>query len=962
DSIKNPLKDNIRFSFQVGRDINPPEIILLDGYKKDGQSCKPGKLYSETEALGLSDKIGLCSSLYPNSDNSPIYIHFSENIDSSSLESAFQIQPFINGIKHWKNSHHPSCGKSGDCSEKSLLVFTPSVPWEHGKTYVISLDTSLQDTVGNFLKDSYTTHFTIGTDFKKPRLLRWGMRLNLGSGDCENSDITFFEPDTEGKIIRFIPCKGKSALILEFSEDINPLHFIKNLKISPAFSFQHEWGKASHSDCGSTGHCGNYSRIQITPHENYSNEEIQIQLSNALLDPETNPAETDYSIYFATSPDTESPFLDLDRGAVFADYDTECKGLAFTNISNNEKGICSLAGGIKFKFVFTEAMEESSVLRSFSIQPAVKGIFKKESADTFSFFPTESLVTFQQYKLQFSTEAKDLSGKNLRENFSFSFITGDGTGSMDVTNPSLISVRADAERDPGSCDGKAEMDLLSNDAADDICSFNLNEVLKGPIITFQFSEEMNKDSVLQALHISPSVSGNINWLSSSSLEYRIDKPLQQGIGYEIELTKDAKDIKGNPLNQDFYKLFRVSEYKLSPKVISITGKTASLSDCNKDLYTLKTLNTTTPVSGFCTKENRSFLFDFSEDMDKLSLESYLKLSPFIPLNFTWISAQELEIKPATELQYGQIYSFRLSSEIKDIQGQYMNPAEYSFIAGELDSTKPNLSCSNCGLFLELNEDADGCSNSEADDIQVKDSAIVNKVCRTQTLKLNFSEEIDLNSFTSSFSVSPYFSFSTYQEGTSVYIRALNPLEENTQFEIQLQNSLRDLSGNTLDKAYRFTFQTEQTSPEVIGIGLESQSNCSDINSEGSPIGGDWFMTNCFWKRPSPILSGSSYLFHGGNAVCGTDSKSDNIRIIFSKPMNIHSSISSISLKRISPPQSFIQKASWKWTDSNRVLTLKFSEDLASCSGNQPGSFDLSFNPQDSLTEYPFYLLEIDKSA
>jgi hypothetical protein len=184
--------------------------------------------------------------------------------------------------------------------------------------------------------------------------------------------------------------------------------------------------------------------------------------------------------------------------------------------------------------------------------------------------------------------------------------------------------------------------------------------------------------------------------------------------------------------------------------------------------------------------------------------------------------------------------------------------------------------------------------------------------------------------------------------------------------------------------YSFTAGGPVTgAPSVQAIGVDSQGCASTLPGTGNAAGANWLSGTCFWDNSLSVLSPSSYQFRSGDIGGGTggsslnciDVNTDNFRLIFSNYMDLNSTINAIRLRRLSPPSTVVQLASWNWTDCQavypfgcRVVNLIFSELESSCNGASLfgdgatlGDFNL-LRSNNTPVGFPYYMISVDTSA
>ncbi|MCE9499672.1 MAG: Ig-like domain-containing protein [Leptospira sp.] len=712
--------------------------------------------------------------------------------------------------------------------------------WQNSVTYTVSISGNASDISDNALGDNFEFSFTVGSDYKSPKVVFQDGLIDTGTGCIPGIyagtiDAIWGISDKSGVCTSLVPPALDTSIFVDFSEDMDAASVNSALSISHPITGTKTWSTSSHPQCGSTGTCSTSSRLTFIPSAPWQKTTYTFSLNVSAKDMEGNGL-SGYFFSFTPGNESDPPDMDYVTGPLFADAAPVCAGSGLTSIPNFTTDVCSNNPGIKLRMRFDEPMNRQATASAFSINPGIEGIFSWPSASELLFTPSINLELFRQYKISISTLAKDIAGNNLVNEFISFFTTGNGSGTTDNIPPRVSDIRSDIISGPGGCNAGMDDTIFS--------SFLLNTCTDnsgtGKDASFEiiFSEAMNQVVTSENFSISPAVSGSISWISATAMRFMASHSLQPDTQYKLTISGNASDLAGNRLQSPLSTFFQTASSGGFPGISSIMIATGTI--------------------GVCASGSGIFA-DIISSVISNACEGNPVSTPVV-IQFT---------EPMNQQQTG------------------------SFVVGSPDTTPPDITCPSCGADFEINNDGDSCGiiPDDLQNIKTGSASAVN-VCNGSPVYIEFSELMDKNSVLNAISISPV------------------------------------------------------------------------LHRQAIWLVGHWSSTDCFWDLNKPVLSPINYKFRGGNAPCGTDTQTDNIRIIFTRPMDIVTTPGAISLRRISPPIAAISKASYFWSDSNHVPTLSFSEDKATgCSGNGPESLDLSNDSLfDSLSNYPFHILEIDQTA
>ncbi|MEM7181064.1 MAG: Ig-like domain-containing protein [Spirochaetota bacterium] len=659
-----------------------------------------------------------------------------------------------------------------------------------------------------------------------------------------------------------------------------------------------------------------------------------------------------YAINFTTSTDVTNPEVltvqAKKNSTGCTDSDAYQEIVNFTTSTYNSTDICTNSPVV---ITFSKTMDIGTTEANLTSAPGVIGSYQWSSENrVVTFTPASELSNGITYIFTIAAATSDSGGNTLGENKTFSFTVG-----TDGTPPTITALTTDLSTGSGGCDA-ASNDSIFTSFLSDVCVDNASSG-SGAVIQVTFSEAMEQTVTPQAFSLTPSVEGNFSWVSDSVLQFAATAALVPNQQYQLTIAQTAQDLAGNTLQDSYTSYFQTSNTDAYPTISTISLATGTVANCAAAAGTATDLLTNT-VTDACNGNATSnpITVTFSESMNQANTESAITLSPSISGVFSWPANNQLLFTPDEQLTYGQRYTLSVSTAAEDSQGQLMqDQVSTSFVVGALDTTEPNLTCANCGVDFEINNDGDNCGATPDDVVnQQAGSSTTTEACVATPILIEFSEDMDQAETASAISFSPSGSFQlTWTADNILQVQPLTDLTSDTDYTLTISTAAKDLAGNALASDVVLTFKTENTSPYVYAIGLESSATCTGF----ATIGG------CWWDISQTVQSPNNYTFMGQDSACGTDSTADNIIIIFSKAMDITATVNAVTLTRISPPITNIIVSSWKWTDTNRALALSFSEDKATnCSNNAAGSFDTWDDASDTNANYPYYMVEVDTTA
>ena len=483
-------------------------------------------------------------------------------------------------------------------------------------------------------------------------------------------------------------------------------------------------------------------------------------------------------------------------------------------------------------------------------------------------------------------------------------------------------------------------------------------------ITVLFNKTVRTQECTQAFRIQPSALGFFQ-VAGPVLTFKPSAPLSAGT-HVFTISKECEDMDGRDIDPVYTASFAVGTAASvgAPTVQTITVPAGTTVACAAGTGTVTDVLASSVTTGCTGNPSVSpIVVTFSEPMNRATVEGAFVITPSTGGAFTWSAdSTTVTFTPDTTLTFGARYEVNISTSAEDATRTRMNFAvRGSFVVGTLDNTAPTVT--SVDLEQIQPPSADACVAPANDQILAAGGNAVS-VCVNIPIIVNFSEDMAQAVTASAISFSPSVSANMAWTATNqLTITPLGTLSGNTLYTFTISTGAADLAGNRLVTPFGVTFRTEN-SPRVSAVGLESHgAGCDAFGDVGG--NGGFGAGNCWWDDSLAIGAATGYLISGGNTAGCTDTTTDNIRIIFSTPMEPASTLGAVSVRRISPPTTSILIGRAIWTDANRVLTISPAEDLAACNGTSlfglAGDFDLNETASGGVG-FPIYTLEVDTTA
>jgi len=299
--------------------------------------------------------------------------------------------------------------------------------------------------------------------------------------------------------------------------------------------------------------------------------------------------------------------------------------------------------GIESEFcaeiTFNNAVSRSDIEDNFTIAgtSSVPGEFIWLSGNSFRFVPINPVTKTGRYIMELPRTVRDRDGNVMESDFISEFYIG-----TDFTQPQVIS------SDPPFTSGAAvNVPVTQN-------------------ITVNFSKSMNRESVETCFSITPDVPGYFSWsenipgLTNSRLTYILLNTMTYGRLYSFSVSGSACDASGNSLAEDYRVNFITGNDFIPPAVAGIYDSAVV-----PGYWVQGTLN------DGVTRDVR-IAVDFSEPMDRVSVEGAFSITPSAQGNFLWDSDLKVVFTPSEMLVSETSYQVYIDKSARDLNGLKLN--------------------------------------------------------------------------------------------------------------------------------------------------------------------------------------------------------------------------------------------------------------------------------------------------
>ena len=346
---------------------------------------------------------------------------------------------------------------------------------------------------------------------------------------------------------------------------------------------------------------------------------------------------------------------------------------------------------------------------------------------------------------------------------------------------------------------------------------NASGVLSDFYVEIEFSSDVNRTDIEDNFGIKGSgdVSGTFQWISGRRFRYTPSDPVTKTGRYVMEIPRSVRDIDGNTMDTDFLSDFYIGTDFTPPEIVSSDPPFTSGAADNIAI-------------------NQNLTVNFSKSMNCESVEKAFSISPDAAGYFIWsentpgVSNSRLTYILLAQMTYGKLYSLNISKNAGDTSGNYLS-SDYrvSFITGS-DFTPPTVT---------------GIYNSLIAPGYWLNSTVNAGVSKSAAIAVDFSEPMDRVSVEKAFSVTPAVNGSySWDSDSKLLFTPSAPLEPETNYQIYIDKSAKDINNLNLNSAYSVEIKTSAADSLYLKCGMIWGSNDNvtyNLLSTGVPLPADW---------------------------------------------------------------------------------------------------------------------------
>ncbi len=323
---------------------------------------------------------------------------------------------------------------------------------------------------------------------------------------------------------------------------------------------------------------------------------------------------------------------------------------------NNSRGVLP---GFYTEIEFNNEVNRADIEENFHLNGSsdVNGSFQWITGNKFRFTPSDPVTKTGRYVMEIPRSVRDNEGNTMDTDFISDFYIG-----TDFTPPVVLT------SDPPFTTG-----------ADISIPVNRN-------ITVNFSKSMNRESVEKAFSITPDVSGYFVWgenipgLTDSRFTYTLLADMTYGKLYSFTVSGSANDTAGNSLSSDYRVNFITGNDFTPPHVDGIYD------------YTIPPGYWAAGIVNDAVTKNVMIAVDFSEPMDRPSVENGFSITPSVQGNYRWDSDLRMVFTPAVPLDPETNYQIYIDKTARDINGLKLE----SVYSVEIRTSEENSLYVKCG--------------------------------------------------------------------------------------------------------------------------------------------------------------------------------------------------------------------------------------------------------------------------
>lgn len=289
-------------------------------------------------------------------------ISFDRPMDHHTVETLFQIDSdrgAISGTFRW---------------DRHTLWFTPHRPLSPGTRYQLRLNGQVRDARGREHRVAVELPFFAGAPGHLP------------------PDVTTSNPPTGSTIA------PTDSISLQFSAPMDETVTSRNVSVQPAAEHTLTWQEGG-------------TLLLITPLSRWRTpSSITLRVAADASDQDGAPLTRERRFLFSVQGLTDRPSVTAVYAIPMIDGREPANDAAGDNV-NAPDAVIPLSSAIRIRF--SQPMEHSSVERAWRLEPSITGSFRRPTADTVVFVPSEPFEPGQTYRVTLSSQASDVDGNRI---------------------------------------------------------------------------------------------------------------------------------------------------------------------------------------------------------------------------------------------------------------------------------------------------------------------------------------------------------------------------------------------------------------------------------------------------------------------------------------------------------------------------------------------------------------------
>lgn len=313
-------------------------------------------------------------------------------------------------------------------------------------------------------------------------------------------------------------------------------------------------------------------------------------------------------------------------------------------------------------------------------------------------------------------------------------------------------------------------------------------------IIIDFSQDVNQNLAIEAFTLkrdSENQNGRFTF-SGSKMIFTPNNKIQDGYHYTVTITTKAEDIYGSSLMLPYVYNFTTKGEKNTPQIESITPADETVS----------------------TEAVTQLDIVFTKAIKKESFQNSFSIKPSVSYKTEWaLDQKSVTVIFDKPLQNSTRYTVTISKSLQDTDNNYLANQFTSIF-----TNNQNLEAPEFVLYSK--------TDTESLELLSTEDLALNENLRTGShLYLDFSKEIEVDKFSSYFSIKPSLSYSIepdYHTNKAIKITFANePDWDKEQYQITIKEGITDTFQNPTreTKKYNIRFNNSKDKPPVFIKGF-----------------------------------------------------------------------------------------------------------------------------------------------